>query len=274
MKKLCTFLVAALALAGCSQTKKNDQTDTETKSLVLYYSQTGTTQQLAQTIAGLLDTEAIRFDVEQPYSGTFEETIARCQSEMESDSVPALAPLDIDLSGYDTIFLGFPVWFGTYARPVMSLLSQMNFEGKTIVPFCTFGSGGLESSVSDLRAACPGATVTDGYGVRTIRIAKAEAEVKQFLVNKGYLEGEAEEEAAYGEQQPVGQAEKDIFNAACGDYPMPIGTPVSAASRTTGDTTDYLFTVTSAGRDGEAVEARVYITCVPGEQPEFIRVVR
>ncbi len=229
-------------MVGCNKAKENGKEEaTEPKCLVLYYSQTGVTQQVAEEFASLLGVEAVSFDVEQPYSGTYQETIDRCRQEMESDSLPDLAPLGVDVADYDVIFLGYPIWFGTYARPVMALLAQTNFEGKTMVPFCTFGSGGLESSVSDLQAACPEAEIKDGYGVRSARVGKAPAEVKQFLINGGYIEGEKEEATEYGQQQPVGEQEAAIFDEACGDYPMPIGTPVSVGSKETAGGTDYLI---------------------------------
>ena len=54
------------------------------------------------------------------------------------------------LKAYDVIYLGYPIWGGTYAAPVVTLVKKYDFAGKTIVPFCTFGSGGLESSSADL----------------------------------------------------------------------------------------------------------------------------
>ncbi len=272
---LMTATMTALALVGCGQAKENGQAEASApKCLVLYYSQTGNTQRVAEEFATLLGAEAVSFDVDAPYDGTYQETIERCRQEMESDSLPGLAPLGVDVADYDVIFLGYPIWFGTYARPVMALLEQTDFEGKTIVPFCTFGSGGLESSVSQMRAACPEADIRDGYGVRTARMEKAAAEVRQFLINGGYIEGEKVDAAEYSPQQPVGEQEVAVFDAACGDYPMPIGTPVSVGSRATADGTDYLFTVSAKGRDGEDVEAQVYITCEEGAQPEFTKVVR
>ncbi len=275
MKKTVFLCAAAAALCvACSPAKKTGENESETKYLVLYYSQTGTTAQVAQSIAGLLDTEAVSFNVEPPYDGTFEETIQRCLTEQQDDTYAALTAIDIDPNDYDVIFLGYPVWFGTYARPVESLLQAFDFHDKTIVPFCTFGSGGLASSVNDLREALPDATVTDGYGVRTARIDKAAAEVEQFLINNGYLEGEAEELPDYSEQQPVTDAETAIFQTACGEYPMPIGTPVTFGTRATAHGTDYLFNVSTKNREGEEGTATVYITCPEEGTPEFTLVER
>ena len=66
---------------------------------------------------------------------------------------------DKNLSDYDVIFLGYPIWFGTYAMPIATLVKEQDFAGKTIVPFCTFGSGGLNTSTDALTKALPKAKV-------------------------------------------------------------------------------------------------------------------
>ncbi len=274
MKKLLTLAAAALLLAGCNQTAKETETTKGPRCLVLYYSQTGTTEVVAQTIADLIGEEAVKFDVKEPYNGTFQETIDRCQDEMAEDIVPTLKNLTVNIDDYDVIFLGYPIWFGTYARPVMALLQEVDFEGKTIVPFCTFGSGGLEASVADLRAACPEANVTDGFGIRAARMDKLGSEVKQFLINGGYVEGEKEEYVEYSPQEPVGDEEKSIYEQATGDYPMPLGTPVTYGKKETPEGTKYAFTVTTTNADGDSVEAFVLVTCAEGELPEFTKVIR
>ncbi len=277
IKSILVVVAAALTgilLAQCSPSPKDTVASKGPKCLILYYSQTGTTQAVAQTIGDLIGEEPVSFDVKEPYNGTYEETINRCLSEMEDDAVPGLKPLSVNVDDYDVIFLGFPVWFGTYARPVMALLEETDFEGKTIIPFCTFGSGGLESSVSELRNACPDANVTDGYGVRAVRMDKMPAEVKQFLIDNGYIDGEKQQLPEYSSQHPVGPDEREIFQQACGDYPMPIGEPVSVGMRENGHGTDYLFTVSTTNRDGEQVEALVYVTCEEAEEPVFTKVVR
>ncbi len=278
MRKLMMAMAAALTLCGCGQgkgrTETKDSGDGGHKAIVLYYSQTGTTEKVAEQIASLLGVDAVSFDVKQPYSGTYEETIQRCLDEMDNDYVPDLARLSVDINDYDVVFLGYPVWFSTYARPVMALLENVDFEGMTIVPFCTFGSGGLESSVSQLRAACPEANVTDGFGIRVARMDKANDEVKQFLIDAGFLEGEKTNLPDYSPQTPLTDEEKSIFEAACGDYPMPIGTPQSCGKREGLDGTDYLFAIETTSPNGEKGEGVVYITCPEGGQPVFTRVVR
>ncbi len=267
MKKILFMIAIAMAVAGCS---KNSET------LVIYYSQTGATRQVALEIARLLNADTLGIDVTQPYSGTYDETIARCLKEKEANVAPELKELGIDLKRYDRIFLGYPIWFGTYAPPVAALVNEADFSGKKIIPFCTFGSGGLEAGIRDLKAALTESEICDGYGVRNARLSKVPAEVERFLIENGYMEGEVEELPDYSEQLPVTQDETDIFNAACSNYKFPLGTPVTVGKRTTSTSVDYCYTANSTGPDGKAVEAIIYVTVenVPGAVPEFTKVVR
>ena len=129
---LFAWIAIALACTGCSS---NKSTEVErTKSLILYYSQTGTTKTVAEELLKVLDADIELIEAENPYSGTYEETIARCQQEMESGSLPALKPLQSDIHQYDTIYLGYPVWFGTCARPVLALVEQEYLKARPSFP--------------------------------------------------------------------------------------------------------------------------------------------
>ena len=273
MKKLVSIILMALAIVGCTSQNKKEE---NMKKLVIYYSQTGATKQMAQEFAQLLDAETIGIDAENPYNGTFDETIERCLKEKAANELPKLKEWNVDLAAYDTIFLGYPIWFDTYAPPIATLVKETDFAGKTIVPFCTFGSGGLRSSVNDLKAALPEAEICTGYGVRNARLSKAPAEVNRFLIENGYIAGEVEKLPDYSEQQPVTPEEISIFDAACGDYEFPIGTPLTAGKRTTSTSTDYRYIVNSKDANGNDMEGIVFITVgnEPDAKPEFTEVVR
>ncbi len=274
MKKLLSILAVVLAIVGC--TSQNKKEEVMKKKLVIYYSQTGATKQVAQEFAKLLDADTLGIDVQQPYNGTFEETITRCQKEKAANELPTLNDLSVNLADYDTIFLGYPIWFGTYAPPIAALVKEVDFTGKTIVPFCTFGSGGLSSSVKDLKATLPKAEILQGYGVRNARLPKAPVEVERFLIENGYLEGEVEKLAEYSEQQPVTAEEIEIFNTACGNYQFPLGTPLTAGKRMTSTCTDYRYIASSKDANGNDTEAIIFITVSndPDIAPEFTEVVR
>lgn len=278
MKKGLTLFAALLALIGCNSQKKSEggNVATASKYLVIYYSQTGATQNVAHEFVRLLNADTLRIDVEQPYDGSYQETIDRCRKEMDNGELPKLKALKTDISNYDVIFLGYPIWFGTYALPIASLLEDMNFAGKKIVPFCTFGSGGLESSMNDLRRKLPKTEILPGYGVRNARIAKATPEIEYFLKANGFIEGKVAKLPEYSDQKPVSKDDISLFNAACGDYQYPLGIPLTVGKRITDNGMDYCFTVQSKNAQGKDVEATIYILISKesGAKPEFTKVVR
>lgn len=266
MKQLLLSLVALAAVTSLSAQKV----------LVLYYSETGTTKTVAQELQKQIGADMEGIECVEPYSGIFQETIQRGQREMQSGQTPALKPLTKKLSDYDVIFLGYPIWFGTYALPIATLVRQYDFAGKTVVPFCTFGSGGLNTSTEALRKALPKAKIREGYGVRTARVAAAARELDRFLKENGYKKGSVKKLPDYSSQKPVTDAEKAIFDAACSSYQFPLGTPQTVGKRTTPDGTDYKFTVKSRGMNGQESTSIIYVTVgtSEGSKPEFTQVVR
>ena len=270
MKKLATLFCALAALTACS-TKQNDaENAAPTKSLIIYYSQTHATEQVAKAIQAETGADMEALTAVQPYDGDFQQTIARCQEEMAAGTLPELNALEKDVAAYDTIYLGYPVWFGTFAQPMAALIGANDFAGKVVIPFCTFGSGGLNTSTDQLKEKLSQATILPGYGVRNARIAAAEGEVKQFLINAGIIAGEKVELPAFGESQEITEEVKAIFNAACGSYSMPLGEPVAYCCRAIANGTEYLFTVENNGSPA----GQIYVTAAEGKEPEFTQVVR
>ena len=246
------------------------------KRLVLYYSETGTTKAVAEVLQQQLGADIEAIECVEPYSGDFQATIQRSGQEREKGETPALKPLTKNIADYDVIFLGYPIWFGTYAMPIATLVKEQDFAGKTIVPFCTFGSGGLNTSTDALKQALPKATIQKGYGVRAARVAAAEKELDRFLKENGYKEGSVSPLPDYSDQQPVTDADKAIFDAACSSYQFPLGTPETVGKRTTDDSNDYKFTVKGRGMNGEESTSTIYVTVgkEEGAKPEFTEVVR
>lgn len=264
MKRLILAVMALTAMVSCTNEKKN---------LVLYYSQTGATKAVAEEISSLTGADIASLDVEEAYDGNFSETVARCLEEQKTGFVPTLKPLDVNIGDYEVIFIGYPVWFGTYAPPVEALLRNEKFAGKKVVPFCTFGSGGLNTSADNLKAVLPDAQVVEGYGVRNARLAAAPEEIRRFLARGGYIAGEVETVPDYSEQQSVTPEQRQIFDEACNSYQFPLGSPVTCGCRETSWGTEYLFNVISATSDGQTSESRIYVTVADGKA-EFTQVER
>ena len=246
------------------------------KMLVLYYSETGVTKAVAEELQKQTGADMEAVEAVEPYTGIFQETIERGQREMQSGEMPALKPLTKKVADYDIVFLGYPIWFGTYANPIATLVKNEDFAGKKIVPFCTFGSGGLNTSSDALKKALPKAQIMEGYGVRTARVKAAARELDRFLKEQGYKKGSVEPLPSYSAQQPVTDEERALFDAACSSYQFPLGTPQTVGRRTTPDGTDYQFTVKGRGFNGEESTSTIYVTVgnADGDKPEFTQVVR
>lgn len=271
-------LLSALALAACCASLlalASSCTPKGTKSLVLYYSQSGTTQAVAQEIASQTGADIATIDLVEPYPSDYQATVQKSLSDRKEGILPQLKPLVVDLDKYDVIYLGYPIWFGTYAPPVEAFLKDNKLEGKTVVAFCSFGSGGLEKSMDDLRAALPAATIKCGYGVRAARKDAIGKEVTHFLRENGLTVGEYELYPEYGAAADVSEEEAGIFDAAVGTYPMIRASARKVAKRTTSAGRDYLFEAASLDPEGnENGTIKVFVTVPEGGQPEFTRVVR
>ena len=262
MKRLLIMAASLLVLVSCGE-KKNS------KALVLYYSQGGTTKVVAEAIQSALGADIEEILPVDPYDPDFGATIARGQKEMSEGNFPELAPIQANVQDYDVIFIGYPVWFGTYANPIETLLQTVDFSGKEVVPFCTFGSGGLDTSCKAIAAKLPNATVLPGYGVRSARIEAAPAEVDRFLKENGFLAGKYVKPAEFPAPHAVSEEESALFDAAVSTYPMIRAQATEVAERDVEGGKEYLFT--AAEHNGSI---QVIVLVEDGKDPVFTQVLR
>ena len=272
IKMMAFALVAMIAAASCGQKKEAP------KVLVLYYSQSDNTKAVAQEISTALGADLEEIVPVEPYNGTYDETIQRCIREREEEILPKIQPVLADVSAYDVVFIGYPIWFGTCALPMLTCLGEIDLSGKKVVPFCTFGSGGLFSSAADIANRQPEAEMLPGYGVRAARMKAMPEEVDQFLKANGFLEGDYVKLEEFPETHAVSEEESAIFDAAVEDYSMLSATASKVASRKIPGGTEYQFIALTAPRqatpESKMVEITVYVTVKDGEAPVFTQVVR
>ena len=272
IKMMAFALVAMIAAASCGQKKEAP------KVLVLYYSQSDNTKAVAQEISTALGADLEEIVPVEPYNGTYDETIQRCIREREEEILHKIQPVLADVSAYDVVFIGYPIWFGTCALPMLTCLGEIDLSGKKVVPFCTFGSGGLFSSAADIAKKQPEAEVLPGYGVRAARMMAMPEEVDQFLKANGFLEGDYVKLEEFPETHAVSEEESAIFDAAVEGYSMLSATASKVASRKIPGGTEYQFIALTAPRqatpESKMVEITVYVTVKDGEAPVFTQVVR
>jgi flavodoxin len=101
----------------------------------------------------------------QTYPKEYNPLIDMAKQEQETNARPALAAKVDDMGAYNTIFLGYPNWWGTMPMALFSFLEQYDFAGKTIIPFCTHNGSRLGSSIRDIERLCPGAAILDGLAL-------------------------------------------------------------------------------------------------------------
>ena len=268
--KLMLMMLAGLLTISCTSKKAEQAEEPAKKVLVLYYSSTNTTKQMAEYIQQKTDADMEAIELVNEYPTDFQEAMGRVGQDREGNVLPELKPLKANLDNYDVIFLGYPIWFGTYALPIKTLLASGVLNGKTVVPFCTSGSSGVKQSADELKQATQGVQMPASMGVRASLMDKMPATVDRVLISLGLMEGENETLADYSAQQPVTEAEAEIFNKAISTYPMMSGaTAVSVGSRATSKGTDYLFKATSAGPGGNNSQMDVFVTKENGDADPY-----
>ena len=134
--------------------------------LVVYFSATGTTEGVAERIANVTGADVYEILAAQPYTEAdlnYNDNSSRSTSEQNDKSVrPEIGSDDISLEGYTTIYLGFPIWWGEEPRILDTFVEKYNFDGITVIPFCTSGSSGIGRSGSNMEELAGSGTWLQG----------------------------------------------------------------------------------------------------------------
>ena len=135
-------------------------------TLVAYFSASGTTARVAEGLAEAIGADLFEIAPVEPYSTAdlnWNNRNSRSSVEMNDESCrPAIAAEVDDMAAYDTVFVGFPVWWYVEPRIIDTFLEAYDFSGKTVVPFATSGGSGLGRAPQRMQALVPGAKVLQG----------------------------------------------------------------------------------------------------------------
>jgi flavodoxin len=137
----------------------------KTNVLIIYYSRSGNTREIANQIHDRVGGDIIELQTVEPYPDEYDAVTKQAKQELNSGYKPALKTKIENIGSYDVIFVGSPIWWGTIAAPVKTFLSEYDLSGKTIVPFITHAGSGLGRSVTDIATLCPNSTILDGLAV-------------------------------------------------------------------------------------------------------------
>ena len=136
------------------------------KVLVAYFSATNTTATVAEHLADGLQADLYRIIPEEPYTDAdldYNDNNSRSTLEMNDPTArPAISGSVENMSQYDIVFIGYPIWWGDAPRIVSTFVESYDFSGKTIVPFCTSGGSGISASAANLEQLTSGADWLDG----------------------------------------------------------------------------------------------------------------
>lgn len=179
------FLTVFLAYAALSASAQ---------TLVVYYSRSGqnytsdgivnlkkgNTQVVAEQIQKLTKADIFRLETVKEYAVDYYECTQEAKEELNAKARPALKA-DIDISKYDTIYLGWPCWWGTYPMCVATFLEAHDWSGKTVIPFTTHEGSGFGRGLSDLKTAIPSATIKKGLSIQGSKVGTAGRQIEKFV---------------------------------------------------------------------------------------------
>ncbi|MBQ6186129.1 MAG: flavodoxin [Bacteroidales bacterium] len=183
MKRI--ILTAILALAALTASAQ---------TLVVYYSKPGetytqdgvinlikgNTQEVAERIQKFAKADIFRVETVKNYPDEYLKLIDVAKEELNSKARPAIKG-DIDISKYDTIYIGWPCWWGTLPMCMFTFIEKHDWSGKTVIPFTTHEGSGFGSGLRDLRAAVKGATVAKGLSLRGTAARSSDAQIEKFV---------------------------------------------------------------------------------------------
>ena len=198
MRRIVTVIAMVMMLAvitACGKTAQQETTGAQetarntsgaapahSEVLVAYFSATGTTNKVAEKIASITGGDLYEIVPAEPYTTedlNYNDRSSRSTKEQNDKSArPAIGSEDVSLTGYTTIYLGFPIWWGEEPRILDTFVEKYSFEGITVIPFCTSGSSGIGRSGPNMKALAGTGNWLDGkrFGANV-----SEADLKSWI---------------------------------------------------------------------------------------------
>lgn len=195
------ILIAYFTWAENTQVENPDEVDVDatTSASVLL---PGNAAQIAAWIQQKAGGDLFPIIVSEPYSSDYDECLDRAANEKAENARPELVNHVDNMDDYDVIFLGFPNWWYTAPMAIFSFIEEYDFSGKTIVPFCTHGTGGLAGSIEDITATLPdSAEILEPIGIYRPDVDSAQPVINEWLEGLGFEDGEKASTMADGERK-------------------------------------------------------------------------
>ena len=196
IKSIITAVLALLMVTSCNaqnkQEVKSSNKNNMSKSIVIFFShagdnysvgniEVGNTKIVADYITEIKGADQFEI-VTHKYDGmAYMPLIELAKEEANKGELPPYEGTAPDLSQYDTVFIGGPVWWGTYPQVMFTLFKDINLDGKTVIPFTTHEGSGLASCASDVKKAFPKAKVTGEFSIYGHEVRTGKAKVEKWL---------------------------------------------------------------------------------------------
>lgn len=201
IRSIITAIVAILTMTGCHGQNKQEvehrNQNTMKRSIVIFFShagdnyavgniKVGNTKVVADYISEM--TGAAQYEiVTHKYDGmAYNSLVELAKDETAKGELPPYEGEVPDLSQYDTVFIGGPIWWGTYPQVMFTLFRDINLDGKTVILFTTHEGSGLASTVSDVKKAFPKAHVMEGFSIYGHEVRSGKTKVETWLKGLGY----------------------------------------------------------------------------------------
>lgn len=133
--------------------------------LIAYFSWGGNTQGIAEEIQRQTGADLFEIQLVEPYSSDYNTVLDQAQRDQNEQARPELSTHVENMEQYDTIILGYPNWWASIPMPIASFLEEYDFSGKTILPFCSHGGGGLGQSQTAIAKLAPDAVMAEGLAI-------------------------------------------------------------------------------------------------------------
>lgn len=170
-----------------SQTNSENTTNSQTgKVLVLYYSQSGNTEKVANFIHNHVGGDIIKLETKKEYPSEYNDLINDAKNEQNENARPELKTVIENIEQYDTIFLGYPNWWADMPMGVYTFLDNYDLSGKRVAPFITHGGSGLSGTPDKIKREEPQATVTKGLSISGTSASSSENNVVSWLKEIGF----------------------------------------------------------------------------------------
>lgn len=167
------------------QSASSVPTETETKSLVVYFSWSGNTENVAKSIQSQTNSDIFEIVPTTPYSDDYDTVVDLAQEEQANNARPEISDNIENIGQYDVVYVGFPNWWGDMPMILYTFFDTYDLSEKTVALFCTSGGSGLSGTIDEVKSLEPNAAVTEGLHIGSGSASDPDSAVSEWLNNIG-----------------------------------------------------------------------------------------